>query len=410
MRAVGGATAPGFESVADVLERSDLGRGGAAFAAYVDGERVIDLWAGKARTGVAWGEDTLTTAMSATKGMAALCAQVLSSRGLLDVEAPVSRYWPEYAQAGKQTTLVRHVLNHTSGMLCFDDPGAVLDWDGNGWHDYDEIARRIAASPPAWEPGTRIAYHAISVGWLIQELVRRVTGQTLGSFFAQQVAEPLGLSLFIGTPEEQQGRLAEVISDPPAVPEGDAGAMLLELFRKMLSDPNSVMAKAGVLMHGRTVLSDFSFFNLPKVRSVEIPAANASADARSLARAYAVLAQGGELDGVRLVSRESVCLFGAETFSGPAPIWTDDRPSAVPAGPDMRYALGYEGDFGKTPKPWRFGPTPTTFGHLGAGGQIGFADPDRHVAVGFLRSHLADWSVSTALIEELYRCLSDVEG
>ena len=406
MPEIHGSAANGFESIRTVFERGDLGRGGAAFAAYIDGELVVDLWGGEARPGVAWRQDTLTTAMSATKGMAALCAQILCSRGLLDVEAPVARYWPEYSQAGKEATLVRHVLNHTSGLLCFDDPGAVLDWEGNGWDDYDEIAKRIAASPPVWEPGSRITYHAISVGWLLQEIVRRVTGLTLGTFFAQEVAEPLGLSLFIGTPAAEQPRLADVFADAVLAPGAEVPPALLELWNKLMSDPRSLMAQAMVRMHGRNVLSDFGFFNQPKVRSVEIPAANASADARSLARAYAVLAQGGELDGVHLVTPESIRLFGTETFSGIPPVWADNLDSQGGAGEVMRYALGYEGDFGKTPKPWRFGPTPSASGHLGAGGQIGFADPERRVAVGFLRNHLADWSVSTALVEELYRILS----
>jgi CubicO group peptidase (beta-lactamase class C family) len=143
------------------------------------------------------------------------------------------------------------------------------------------------------------------------------------------------------------------------------------------------------------------FFNLPTVRSLEIPSANASADARGLARMYAALAQGGELDGVRLVSPESNKVFGTKTFGGPSALWPSD-----PNPWSMKYALGYEGDFGEGPRPWRFGPTPETFGHLGAGGQIGFADPVRHVAIGFLRNHLGpDWAVSNALVDALYACL-----
>ncbi|TMR91012.1 serine hydrolase domain-containing protein [Nonomuraea basaltis] len=405
MVVVAGSLTPGFAAVEEAFARSDIGRGGAAFSAYVEGEKVVDLWAGDARPGVAWGRDTMTTAMSATKGFAALCAHILHDRGLLDIDAPVARYWPEYAQAGKEKTLVRHILNHTSGMLCFQDPGDLLDWSGNGWDDYDEIARRIAASPPAWEPGTRIGYHAISIGWLIQELVRRITGTTVGSFFAREVAEPLRLSIFIGTPEPEQARLADQISDPPAesspLPEP-----VLALFKQVSADPASHMSQAGIHMHGGTISSHNGFFNLPKVRGLEVPAANGSVDARSLARMYAMLAQGGELDGVRIVTPESINVFGTKSFSGPNALWPDSGLPEWLTPPEMRYALGYEGDFGQAPAPWRFGPTHESFGHLGAGGQVGFADPVRHVAIGFVRSHLgADWSVSNSLVEVLYTCL-----
>lgn len=405
MAVVAGSATPGFEAVQEAFARIDIGRGGAAFSAYVEGEKAVDLWAGEARPGVAWRRDTMTTAMSATKGCAALCAQILHDRGLLDVDAPVAHYWPEYAQAGKERTLVRHILNHTSGMLCFQDPGDLLDWSGNGWDDYDEIARRIAASPPAWEPGTRIGYHAISVGWLIQELVRRITGTTVGSFFAHEVAKPLGLSIFIGTPEPERVRLADQISDPPAesspLPEP-----VLALVKQVLADPDSRIAQANIHMHGGTISDHIGFFGLAKVRRLEIPAANGSVDARSLARMYAMLAQGGELGGVRIVSSESIKVFGTKTFSGPNALWPDNGLPEWLTPPEMRYALGYEGDFGEGPPPWRFGPTPESFGHLGAGGQVGFADPVRHVAIGFVRSRLGeDWSVSNALVEALYACL-----
>jgi len=406
--AVEGAISTGFENVEEAFTRSDLGRGGAAFAAYVDGELVVDLWGGVARPGTPWTRDTLTTLMSTSKGCAALCAQVLHDRGHLDVEAPVAQYWPEYAQAGKERTTVRQVLDHTSGMLCFSDPGALLDWSGRGWDDYDEIARRIAASPPAWEPGTRIGYHAISVGWLLQELVRRISGRTLGTFFAEEVAQPLGLDIFIGTPAEMQPRVADILSGPVRAPDQETRkrqpreALAQLLFSRVLARPGTRMSQAMIGMHGRGMWDLPDFLSRPEVRALEIPAANASGNARGLARMYAALSLGGELDGVRLVSKESVDLFRAKSSGGDSALYPDRGLLSFLRGPSMRYALGYEGDFGETPRPWRFGPTPETFGHLGAGGQIGFADPVRRVSVGFVRNHLHDWSVSTELIEALY--------
>jgi CubicO group peptidase (beta-lactamase class C family) len=410
---VQGSVATGFDRVEEVFAKSDLGHGGGAFAAYVDGEKVVDLWGGEARPGTAWAKDTLTTIMSTTKGCAALCAMVLHARGLLDVEAPVAQYWPEYAQAGKERTTVRQVLDHTSGMLCFSDPGALLDWTGCGWDDQDEIARRIAASPPAWEPGTRIGYHAISIGWLLQELVRRIDGRTLGTFFADEIARPLDLDIFIGTPPEAQDRVAQALSGRSSaddatviarVSRGLRSSALRLLFNQLLARPGTPMAQAGISMHGKGLPDLPLFVNLPQMRALEIPAANGSGDARSLARMYALLARGGELDGTRLVSAASVELFRTPSSSGPSALMPRWLPAPL-AGPQMRYALGYEGDFSHPATSRRFGPTPESFGHLGAGGQVGFADPVRKVSVGFVRNSMADWSVSTRLVQELYACL-----
>jgi CubicO group peptidase (beta-lactamase class C family) len=401
-----GTVEPGFEAVREVFAEQDLGRGGGAFTAYVEGRPVADLWGGQAAPGISWGPETSATGMSATKGVAAVCLLVLHARGMLDVDAPVSQYWPEYAQGGKEGTLVRHLLNHTSGMVCFQDPGSLLDWEGNGWDDYDGIAERIAASLPAWEPGTRIAYHAISVGWLCQELVRRVAGVTLGEFLQQEIVAPLGLRMRIGTPEEEQADVAPIISDPPESHGNAELERLLARFHELMHDPSLPLAQSGVLMHGRSLFDDFGFWNLPKVRAAQIPAANGTFDARSLAKLYAVLAEGGELDGVRLASPASVALFGTKTFSGPSALWEGISPPGEPGSSDLRYALGFEGDFGEAPRPWRFGPSTTSFGHLGAGGQIGFADPEQRVAVGFVRNHHAgEWTVSTALVNALYDCL-----
>ena len=405
MKTVDGFASPGFERVADAFAAIDLKRGGAAFSAYAEGQLVADLWAGQAAPGVPWQRDTLTTAMSATKGVAAAVMLVLHDRGLLDVDAPVSRYWPDFAQAGKEPTLVRHVLSHTSGVLGFEDPGAVLDWTGAGWDDYDEIARRIARTPPAWEPGTCIGYHAISVGWLSQEIVRRITGTTLGTFLRREIAEPLGVSLFIGTPPAEQERLAPVMIGDPTSADSPELAAIQARLREIMSDPTLPVTQSAIFMHGQTLYETLDFFNLPAVRAAEIPAANGSMEARGLAKLYALLAEGGELDGVRLASEESIRLFGTKVFGGASAIAERSGLAGVLDPVPMRYALGFEGDFGEAPQPWRFGPTPETFGHLGAGGQIGFADPVRRVSVAFLRNDGDDWQASTALVHALYACL-----
>jgi CubicO group peptidase (beta-lactamase class C family) len=404
MTSVDGFVTPGFEVVAEAFHGIDLGRGGAAFSAYVEGHQVADLWGGQTSPGTPWNRDTLVTAMSATKGVAAICLLLLHDRGLIDVEAPVSQYWPEYAQAGKENTLVRHVLNHTCGVLGFAEAGEVLDWAGNGWDDYDEIARRLAAAPPAWEPGTCIGYHAISYGWLCQELVRKVTGMTLGTFFAKEVAQPLGLSIFIGTPAAEEQRLAPVLLAPSQEQNPELAA-LQEKLREIMGDGSLPVAQSAVYMHGQTLYENMGVFNLSTVRAAEVPAANGSMEARSLAKLYAVLAEGGSLDGIQLASSETIRLFGTKSFSGPSAIAERSGLAEVFPASDMRYALGFEGDFGETPQPWRFGPSAGSFGHLGAGGQIGFADPARRVSVGFLRNDGDDWRASTALVDALYASL-----
>ena len=184
--------------------------GGAAFAATIDGQQVVSLWGGEARPGVPWREDTPATVMSVSKGFAALCVQVLVDRGLLDVDALVTDYWPEYGANGKQRTTVRHVLTHRAGVVGLPDSASLLGWDGSGWEDSDTIAVRLAAAVPAWEPGTAHGYHAVTFGWLVGELVRRVSGHTLGRIFRDEIADPLGLRTAIGVGPDRMADVALV--------------------------------------------------------------------------------------------------------------------------------------------------------------------------------------------------------
>jgi CubicO group peptidase (beta-lactamase class C family) len=406
-----GSVAPGFEPVMEAFASGagDLGEGGGAYAVTLDGRPVVDLWAGQADEGKPWTRDTAAVLMSTTKGLTALCAQVLSSRGLLDVEAPVSAYWPEFGSAGKEKATVRQVLDHTVGVLGFADPGSLLDWDGTGWDDLDAIADRIAATEPAWEPGTRIGYHAISCGWLTNEIVRRITGRTVGEVLRTEVAEPLGLQARIGTPRPEQDRVARVIPEsydgiPPEMVEVD------RMIRGWFDEPGTLLSTAAIHMHGGNIISRLgTFMNDATVRALEIPAANGTASARDLARTYGVLARGGEIDGVRIVSEESVRLFStvsAEGRSAVTPEVTLPSGMVIPA-PFTCYALGYARNLPEPGMPPPFGPNVETFGHAGHGGQVGFADPVAGLGVGFVRSHLsltADFAAG--LIATTYSCLS----
>ena len=200
-------------TVGERERRADLGGGGGAFCAYVDGECVVDVWAGAAAPGRAWERDTRAVVMSSTKGLTALCAHLLEDRGELDLDAPVTRYWPEFGCLGKEPTTVRQLLSHQSGAIGLPGSDDLLSWDGRGWSDTVAIAAGVARGAPAWEPGTRHGYHGVTFGWLVGELVRRISGTSLGTFFEAEVARPLGVagSVSIGTPPAELGSVATVM-------------------------------------------------------------------------------------------------------------------------------------------------------------------------------------------------------
>lgn len=409
------SVAPGYELVAEQFARvcADPGRpggfglGGGAFCAYVNGTKVVDLQGGWRRVGEPWQADTRTTLMSATKGLAALCVQVLCDRGALDVEARVADYWPEFAAAGKADVRVRHLLNHTVGLVGLPNAENLLDWTGRGWDDIEAIGRELASATPVWSPGTRIGYHAVTIGWLLGELVRRRAGETIGTYFRREIATPLDLDAWIGTPIEEHGRTAELI---PESADGLTAAQeaLVAWYREQQRVPGSLPAQAALFMHGRSMGDEMTgFLNLSRVRRIEIPAANGTATARSLARMYALLANDGELDGVRLLSPATVERFAQPTASGNNAVTAvngNDKARAVP----MTYALGYECNV-DTPDGPRLGPGAASYGHAGAGGQLGFCDPRTGIAIAYVRSHLTveprPWS---ALVDAVYACADDL--
>ncbi|HZQ83675.1 MAG TPA: serine hydrolase domain-containing protein [Acidimicrobiales bacterium] len=412
MDRIEGNTQPGFGRVADAFSKGAmagaLGPGGGAFAAYVDGRLVADLWAGNAAPGRPWQEDTLAILMSSTKGMAALCAQILADRGQLDVDAPVCTYWPEFAANGKDGVLVRHVLTHTAGVVGFGDGRPPLGWDGAGWDDADAIAAALAAAPAWWAPGEKFGYHALTFGWLIGELVRRITGTTVGTMFRTEVAEPLGLDLRIGTPPADQRRVAVVMDGTLASVPRFLRPILGSVQRQM-RDPATLAGQAFVATDGSSLMDHAeTFFADSRALSAEIPAGNGTGTARAIGKMYAALACGGELDGVRLMSEESVRRFGAEAISLPDAMLAEMRPRLLWTrlmGRPVRRSLGYLINPSMPREPLRFGPNPHAFGHDGAGGQIAFCDPDRGVAVGFVRNYMTSSSrFSTALINTMYDC------
>ena len=409
-REVQGFVAPGFEAVTEVLaagasvtvgerqRRADLGEGGGAFCAFADGECVVDIWAGSAGPDRAWEKDTRAVIMSSTKGMTTLCAHILEDRGELDLDAPVVRYWPEFGCLGKETTRVRQLLSHQSGAIGLPGSDDILSWDGDGWDDTVTIAAGVAAGVPAWEPGTRHGYHGVTFGWLVGELVRRVTGMSLGTFFDAEVALPLGVACSIGTPAPVLGSVATVMEFP--VRPGTESTL-----RQI--DPNSKSGRSVLAGARGSLFADEAgkprfaeFMNTPSVLQAEIGALGATATARGLARVYAALAAGEEL-----VSRPSVERFRTEQVYG------RDAVMAVPT----RWAVGYslEPPSVVAGVPPMHGPNDGAFGHMGAGGQVGFADPTSRVSCGFVRNHLEHQALplmGACLVDVLYSCLGSDQG
>jgi CubicO group peptidase (beta-lactamase class C family) len=399
MSDVRGYVRPGFEAVADALAAAvaDGGEVGVATAGYVGGEKAFDIWCGDAdpAAALAWSADTLAVVYSCTKGATALCAHLLADRGLLDVDAPVTDYWPEFSAPGAK---VRHILNHTVGLLTFPRYWDLIAHDGRGLEKAEEIEARLAKAPPAWPPGTGMGYHALTYGWLVDGLVRRIDGRGVGRFFADEVAGPLGLSLWIGLPAAEHHRVAPVLPVDPASDE----AALAE-YRRVVADAKERLRNddystieaqwiASFLMPpdfddpGRFLVD---IMNNPWVRSAEIPGGNGIGTADALARMYAPLALGGSFDGVALVSPESIA-----QFSTPQP--TDH---GAPTG----YALGYA-KF--TPEMLALGPSPASFGHSGAGGALGYADPEAGVSFGLVKNKMqGDTVTAERLTAALYRSL-----
>ena len=282
MAEVAGRCDERFAAVRDVFEHN-LEQGvdlGASFAVYVDGEPVVDIWGGHvdAERTTPWLEDTIVNVWSTTKMMTAMCALVLSDAGELDFHSRVVRYWPEFGVAQKRDVEVRHLMGHTSGLAGWTAPMSVEDL-----YDWEKATSLLAAEEPWWTPGTASGYHALTQGYLVGEVVRRITGQRLGRFFAEQVADPLHADFSIGTPEQADSRVAQVV--PPE-----------RLAR--ISEDDAPMASRTLL---NPLLSAETSWSLPW-RRAEVPAANGHGNARSVGAVLSVLACGGEARGVRLLS------------------------------------------------------------------------------------------------------------
>jgi CubicO group peptidase (beta-lactamase class C family) len=367
MAEIQGRVDPAFERVREAFAQNFDARDevGAAVAVYVDGRAVVSLHGGfadQARTR-AWQPDTLANVYSTTKGMTALCAHRLVEQGRLDLDAPVARYWPEFAAEGKGELPVRWLLSHRAGLAAVREPlppEALYDWQA--------MCTALAAEPPWWTPGSDHGYHALTFGWLVGELVRRIDGRSLGGYFREELAGPLGADFQIGLPDREHGRASELSAIPP--PEaGDAeGASLVAAF---LSDPEGIAARAFL-----NPPSMAAGPNLPEWRRAEIPGANGHATADGIARVYAALARGGRMDGVHVLAPESIERCREEQSRGP------DRVLGIHTRFGQGFMLSQDEPLAA------FGPNRGAFGHPGAGGSVGFADPQAKLGFGYAMNRL----------------------
>ena len=374
-----------FSAVRDafVSNFDEFGEVGAAVAVTIDGKPVIDLWWGVADkdTMNPWQRDTIVTVYSTTKGMTTICAHRLVEQGLLDLNALVAKYWPEFAQAGKAEVPVHMLLTHRAGLPTVSEglpEGAVFDWE--------TMTDALARQKPFWEPGTRHGYYGLAFGWLVGEVVRRISGKSLGTFFRDEVALPLGLDFHIGVDPKHDARIATMYT----------AVVSLEVARQMGQRQQDVQERMGPeLLAARGNISIQGAHNSEAWRRSEIPAANGHSDARSLARVYGALACGGSLDGVAVLSPESIARATTEQAAGP------DAMLPNPTRFAQGFCLSMDG---------YMGPNPRSFGHPGAGGSLGFADPDRRVGFGYVMNQMkaglqGDWTTSRRLIDALYPLL-----
>jgi CubicO group peptidase (beta-lactamase class C family) len=315
--------------------------------------------------------------------MTALCAHRLVSEGRLDLDAPVARYWPEFAAAGKAEIPVRWLLSHRAGLAAIRDllPDDAL-------YDWNSMCAALAAETPWWTPGTAHGYHAVTFGWLVGEVVRRITGKSLGTYFREEIAEPLGVDFHIGLSEPEHGRVAEMSFIPPPSPGDDS----VNLVSIILSNPEGLAARA----FGNPPSVAYGVNNSPW-RSAEIPGANGHGNARALARVYGVLARGGEQDGVRVLDPAGIARCREEQSHGPDLVLTVST----------RFGLGVM--LSQERRDARFGPNPNAFGHPGAGGSVGFADPDAKVGFAYVMNRMGPHIIldprAMALIDAVYASL-----
>ena len=375
---INGAFDETFKPIVDSFEKQyELGLDiGSSLAVTCEGELVVDIWAGsrdKAQT-LPWEEDTIVNVFSSTKNATSLCAFVLADRGQLDFFAPVSKYWPEFSQNGKEDVLVSHIMSHSAGLPGWDEPVSVTDI-----HDPDKIAALFETQKLWWEPGTAVGYHALSVGNLMGEIIKRISGRSVGNFFREEIAEPLNIDFHIGLADEHHSRVAEIHQPVETSPD--------QLFEM---EEGSIISR--VMSNGIMTAPDAL---TPEWRRAEVPAAGGHGNGRSIAESMALMANGGKYKGKRIFSEDIIKYALQEQIRG------NDLVLVEP----VRWGIGFGLPINNI----------SWFGYLeegacfwaGWGGSMSIADTQKKVSLGYSPCMMEEGAIGAARSQNLVRALAD---
>lgn len=381
MATIQGTCTPEFELVRDAFtSHFDQGlEDGASVCVTLDGQVVVDLWGGSDGNGGAWQSDTLVNAWSVTKTMSATVMLMLADRGELDLESPVAHYWPEFGTLGKEEMLVRHVLAHTAGLPGWSIPIAPRDLT-----DHERVTSALAEQEPWWRPGTRAGYHPITQGFLEDAIVRRVTGQSLGAFFDREIAQPLGADFHIGLPAKDDVRVARITAPAFGI-GGDPAAAVDDAAEAELADR---------VTSSCPLVGDEP--NERWWREAEIPAANGTGNARSIARVHAALACDGTLDGVRLLSPAMLDRVLEEQSSGVDAV--------------MRYPLRYGVGFGLVSPEVPLSPNARSFWWAGWGGAMALVDRDARMTVSYAMNNMSSQTQDLRAVNLIFHAYAALEA
>ncbi|XP_077998579.1 beta-lactamase domain-containing protein 2-like [Glandiceps talaboti] len=399
---VDGTVEPGFEEVARVF-RNNHEQGleaGSAFSAYYKGKKVVDLWGGYANVEAEdpWQQYTMSVVYSATKGVAAICIAVAVDRGLLDYNQKVAYYWPDFAQKGKENITLKQLVNHEAGVPVPSETPTIAMLQ-----DLDWLGKVLAASELQWEPGTATGYHAINYGWLLTEVLRRADPKhrTIGQFLQEEIAKPFDIDFFIGLPKEEDYRVAKLVDNPYMFFQMFFIPYLRPMIFNMFTEPDGLLAN--VLKSG-SELGPFERINTYAVRALESPASNGIGTARGLAKLYSILANGGTLEGEKLLSKKMVeTLPKCDKSKGP------DKVIKLEFG-NLGRCTGFHYHF-NAPEGLNMD---RVVGHYGLGGQAGFFDYDNNLAFGYQATLLSVKGMGDApryqgLIKALYDSVKKIE-
>jgi len=388
--AVEGQCDPKFRGLLDAFALNFETRGevGASLAVTVEGRTVIDVWGGRKTVGGdPWEKDTISVVFSCTKGASALCAHMAADRGLLDFDAPVTRYWPAFGQAGKESALVSMMLDHSVGL-----PAVRAKLKAGAPYDYDYMVSVLEAEAPFWKPGTRNGYHGVTSAWTVGEMVHRSTGKRMGQFLRDEVCGPLDVDFWMGLPEEHEPRVAPMIAYPP-----DDAARNTRIALAMAADPQGPSALFMTNMGGFNP-------NSRAAHAAEIGSATGVSNGRGLAGLYAPLANGGSLNNVRLVGADTLTRMGQVSVAT-----HEDATLMIPT----RFSLGFMKSMDnrklENAEACSAVLSEAAFGHVGAGGSIGFADPECRMSFGYSMNRMGLGILlnerGQSLVDAAYRAL-----